>query len=464
MWKNRKMGQESPYIPMGPFKLRLPFIHYKLEWPDYFQGLLMCAVDLSAIPLMTELLGMPFEAALAVVILNGLFYLTHHLLGDPVIPGWITPAIPLLIAYCSQFPEGTERVHALVSFEMGLGILAVFLGLTGLAKRVVYMVPSSIKSGIIMGAGFAAVISVFEKGGKFDSFPITISICVGLAFYLIFSKHFEGLRTKNPFWTFISNLGVLPIILLAVIVAPLAGEAPWPTIEWGLINPDFHTLFMEYTPIGLGFPPLSMFLSALPMVFATYIVLFGDVLKTKVLLEEAVEKRPDEKVDYNENRAHLIFGARNALMGMIGPDVSMCGPIWGAMQVVLTERFKAGKKAMHSIFGGAGSFRLGTNTGLFILPIVSMVKPILGVALALTVLIQGYVSVRIGAMEARSHRDLGIAGVTGAVLATKGASWAFAVGIVLCFLIYGKDFFRGENDGLFQTANHDQNRSERKAS
>lgn len=99
-WKDRLEGEESPYVPLGPFKLRLPFVHYRFEWPDYCQGLLMCAVDLAAIPLMTELLGMPFEAALAVVILNGLLYLLHHLLGDPVVPGWITPAIPLLMSRC----------------------------------------------------------------------------------------------------------------------------------------------------------------------------------------------------------------------------------------------------------------------------------------------------------------------------------------------------------------------------
>ena len=62
----RRPDGETLYWPMGPFKLRLPFLHYRFEWPDYFQGLLMCAVDLAAIPLMTELLGMPFEAALAV--------------------------------------------------------------------------------------------------------------------------------------------------------------------------------------------------------------------------------------------------------------------------------------------------------------------------------------------------------------------------------------------------------------
>ncbi len=449
MWRNRKHGEESPYIPMGPFKIRLPFIHYKFEWPDYVQGLLMCAVDLAAIPLMIELLGMPFEVALAVVLLNGILYLTHHLLGDPVVPGWITPAIPLIMAYVSGFPEGPERVHALVAFQLTLGLLSILLGATGLAKKVVSFVPPAIKSGVILGAGFAAVISVFQVGGRFESFPWTISIAVGIAFYIIFSQHFNQLKTRSTLWGLIGKLGIFPIIILAVIVAPLFGEAPWPTIEWGLINPDFSTLWSEYTVFGLGFPPAMLFVTALPTVLAAYIVLFGDVLQSKALIDEADDLRPDEKIDYNPNRAHMVFGGRNTIMSILGPDITMAGPLWAAMQVVVIERFKEGKKAMNSLFGGSGSFRWGTNTGLILLPIVSLVQPILGIALALTLLIQGYVSVRVGILESRSHRDLGIAGVMGAVLATKGAGWAFAVGIVLCILIYGKKFFTGENDQIF---------------
>jgi hypothetical protein len=52
------------------------------------------------------------KVALAVVVFNGLLYLTHHLLGDPVVPGWITPAIPLVMAYCSAsegWPPGPRR-------------------------------------------------------------------------------------------------------------------------------------------------------------------------------------------------------------------------------------------------------------------------------------------------------------------------------------------------------------------
>lgn len=443
------LGVEAPYWPVGPFKVRLPFIHYRFELSDYMQGLLMCAVDLAAIPLMTEFLGMPFEVALAVVILNGLLYLTHHLLGDPVVPGWITPAIPLLMAYCSQFPEGPERVHALIAFQLMLGAFSIGLGMTGMARKVVSLVPSALKAGIIMGAGLSAVVTVFKEGGRFDSFPWTISIAIGIAFYLVFSIHFQELKKRNRFWWNFAKLGIFPIILLAVIVAPIFGEAPWPSIEWGFSQPDFVTLFNEYTVFGLGMPPLMMFITAIPTVFAAYLVVFGDVLGAKAILGEADHVRRDEKVDFNPDRSHLIFGGRNAFMSIFGPDVAMCGPQWSAMQVVITERFKGGAKAMKSIYGGVGSFRWGTNTGLLLLPVVTLVQPILGVALALTLLIQGYVSVRLGIMEARSQRDLGIAGVIGAVLAIKGAGWAFAIGLGLCLLIYGTRFFRGENDQTF---------------
>lgn len=454
-WKYRKDGEPAPYIPFGPFQIRLPFIHYRFEWPDYLQGLLMCAVDLAAIPLLTQLLGMPFEVALAIVMLNGFFYLLHHLLGDPCVPGWITPAIPLIMVYCQHFPEGPERIHSLIAFQMTLGAFSIFLGATGLASKIVRLIPAAIKSGIIIGAGLAAIISIFKVGGRFESFPYSISIAVGIAFYLMYSSHFAALQSKIPVLGVIGKLGIFPIIILAVIIAPLFGEASWPNIKWGFSQPDFATLWNEYTVFGVGFPPVSMYISALPTVFATYIVLFGDILQNKALVADGQSVRKDEVVQYKSSRAHLIFGGRNAVMSIIGPDVTMCGPIWSAMQVVMIERWKKGKSAMNSFFGGIGSFRWGTNTGLLLMPIVSLVEPILGVALALTLLIQGYVNMKIGILEAKCGKDLGIAGIVAAILSIKGASWAFAAGIILCLLIYGKDFFKGEVDYTF-TKDHDK--------
>jgi len=116
--------------------------------------------------------------------------------------------------------------------------------------------------------------------------------------------------------------------------------------------------------------------------------------------------------------------------------------LWAAMQVVTCERYKHGRDAMDSLFGGVGSFRWGTFTGYFLGPIVTLVKPILPIALSLTMLVQGYVAVRVGVLKARTYNDLGVAGIVAAVLISRGAGYAFAVGCVLCVLIYGKDFFR----------------------
>ncbi|MCB2342064.1 benzoate/H(+) symporter BenE family transporter [Clostridium estertheticum] len=431
----REYGKEQPYIPAGPFKIRIPGIHYRFEFADYIQGLIMCAVCLSAIPMLQQYMGMPFNVALAIVCLNGMFYCAHVLLGDPVIPGWVTPAIPLLIIYVSGFPIGPERVQALIAFEMSLGILAFILGATGLGKKIILLVPCAMQAGIIMGAGLAAVTVVFGKGGRIETFPYTIAICIGLGFYLLFSNHFKSIRNNNKFLKTIANLGILPIMILAIIVGPIVGETLWPHIQWGFSQPSFGELWSKWTFWSIGFPPAIMFVKALPMVFSAYIILFGEMIQAQALLEDATPARPDELIDYNPNRSHMIFGLRNMIMSIIGPDLTMCGPLWAAMQVVVCDRYKHGRKSMDSINGGSGSFRFGTLTGYFLLPIVTLVTPILGVALASTMLIQGYVSVRIGILKARTFNDLGIAGVMAAVLVAKGAAWGIGVGIILCLLI-----------------------------
>jgi hypothetical protein len=445
----RENGGVQPYIPLGPFQLRLPFIHYRFELPDYIQGLMMCAVCLGIIPVLQEYLGMPFEIAITIVIMNGFLYLWHSHLGDPVVPGWITPAIPLLLLWLKTYPEGVERMHALIAFEFELGLVAFFLGATGLAKRFVAIVPDALKAGILLGAGIAAVRLVFETGGKyFAKYPWTIGIAIGFAFYILFSNHFKKIRNNHAALRYLSDLGLLPALVLAVFVAPLVGELPWPDLKWGFTVPQFATLFNEWTPFSprIGFPPLAIFADCFPLVMATYVVLFGELIQAEALIDEAREFRNgDEDVHYNASRNNIICGLRNMFMSVFGPDLSMCGPLWAAMQVVTCERYKHGRDAMDSLFGGVASFRLGTFTGYFLLPIVTLVKPILPIALSLTMLVQGYVAVRIGILKARTFNDLGVAGIVGAVLISRGAGFAFGVGIVLCILIYGKDFFRNWN-------------------
>ncbi len=440
--REREFGKIQPGIPLGPLTLRLPFIHYRFEWADYLQGLLMCAVCLGIIPILMDTLGMSFEIALAIVILNGTLYLAHVTFGDPVIPGWITPAIPLIIAYVEGFNMGPERMQALIAFQMLFGFFCIFLGVTGLARKFITLIPNAVQSAVLLGAGFAAIILIFRPGTtnrSFDTIPWTITICVGLAFYLLFSESFKAVKKKHKWAYYLGNLGMMPALALAIFVGPMVGEVAWPSYAGiGLFsNPDFAGMIQGFTMLGaIPMPSADMFLASIPLVLSAYIVVFGDVIQSQALLDDAQKYRPDEDVNYDPNRSHIIFGGRNVIMSVFGPDISMCGPLWAAMQVVVCERYKNGPAAMESINGGAGSFRWGTWTSYFLAPIVATVKPILGIALASTMLIQGYVSVRVGILKSRGFNDLGIAGVAGAILATRGAAWGLGAALVLVVLQY----------------------------
>jgi len=48
-------------------------------------------------------------------------------------------------------------------------------------------------------------------------------------------------------------------------------------------------------------------------------------------------------------------------------------------------------------------------------------------------------------LKARTFNDLGIAGIVAAVLISRGAGYAIGTGIVLCILVFGRDFFRNWN-------------------
>ncbi|MBA1334603.1 MAG: hypothetical protein HPY66_2507 [Firmicutes bacterium] len=431
----REYGAEQPFIPLGIFKLRLPFIHYRWEWPEALQALLMCATCLGAIPVLTEVLGVSFEIALTMVIINGALYNLHVLLGDPVVPGWITPAIPLTIAYLTQYPIGPERTQALIALQLLVGIFFVLMGITGAAKKLINWVPDSIKAGILLGAGMAAVIGEVKPGGRFEQFPITILIGGLLALFFLFSRRFKEWRRQSKAIDSIAKYGMLPALAIALIIGPIVKELPIPQIEWEVFVPRFGELFREVTPFGIGFPALRLFVAALPMLFAAYIIAFGDFVTSKALITEADEVRKDEKIDFNENRSNLISGFRNIIQAFISPYTQLCGPLWAAVTAAVSERYKDGRDSMDSIFSGMGTFRIMTFVGVSLMPIVSLIRPVLPVALSLTLLVQGFVCTRIAMDIVKTNEQKGVAGVMGAVLAIKGAAWGLAAGILLYLLV-----------------------------
>jgi hypothetical protein len=437
----RQDGAEQPYIPLGIFKLRIPFIHYRFEIPEAFQAIFMCATCLGAIPVLTEYLGVPYEIAWSMVVINGALYFLHALLGDPVVPGWITPAIPVVLAYLGNYAIGPDRIKALVALQIVVGIIFLIMGVTGLAGKLMRTIPVSIQAGILLGAAVAAVIGEIRPGARFELYPYCVGFSTLFAYFLLFSKGFQNWRRKNAFFDMMGKFGMLPAILLGVVLGPLFKELPVPEVimsterSFFFMIPNMEELLNTVSPLRLGWPALSLYIAAIPTAIAAYIIAFGDFVTAEVLLSDAGKSRDDEKTDFNANRSNLISAFRNFVMAIVAPYTQLCGPLWAAVTVSTAQRYKEGRKGMDSIFSGVGTFRLMTAISVAIIPIASFVRPVLPAALSITLLVQGYACAALAMQMCKTDMDRGIAGVMAAFLATKGAAWGLAIGIILHFLL-----------------------------
>lgn len=341
----RKYGEEQPCWKAGIFKIRLPFIHYAWSFPEMIQAVFMCATCLGAIPVLTEVLGVSYEVALSMVIINGFFYNLHILLGDPVVPGWITPAIPIITAFLQDgYAIGPERTQALIAMQLILGLIFLVFGITGIGGKMVHLVPNSVKAGVLMGGGVAAVIGEFGDGGRYGTYPISITIGIIIAYFCLFSPIWANMRKKYKAIDMIGKFGMLPAILVGVIVGPLVGEIAVPEITWWpLIKiPEFANIWNTLSPFAIGWPSAATWIAAIPVAIVVYIIAFGDFVTSEELLHSADVARPDEKLVFDANRSNIISGIRNVAMAVCCPYTQTCGPLWAAVTAaVLSATRKA---------------------------------------------------------------------------------------------------------------------------
>lgn len=213
-----------------------------------------------------------------------------------------------------------------------------------------------------------------------------------------------------------------------MVVGILVKELDKPVVEIGTFIkiPDIGQIIEQVSIFGVGIPPISMFVKALPLALVCYVIAFGDFITTETLVTEAKEARDDEYIDFNSSRSNLISGIRNIILSIIAPFPPLSGPLWVGMTVSVSMRYKEGKEAMKSLIGGMGSFRIATFISVLIIPVVSLFRPLFAVASSITLLFQAFVCARIGMDYCKTDRDKMIAGVMAAVLATQGTAWASA--------------------------------------
>lgn len=120
------------------------------------------------------------------------------MLGVPFVPGWITPGIPVVLLFLGDFKPGPEAIQALFALQLLVFIIFLVLGVTRLGSAMVKLVPNSLKAGIIIGAGIAAIMGEISSGGRLAATPISLSIGSLVCLYLMFSVSFKGLIDRVP--------------------------------------------------------------------------------------------------------------------------------------------------------------------------------------------------------------------------------------------------------------------------
>jgi len=178
-----------------------------------------------------------------------------------------------------------------------------------------------------------------------------------------------------------------------------------------------------------------VFMLAVPTAVIAYVIAFGDIIVGQSLMKRADELRTDEVIENNVDRIHLVTAIRNALHAFFAPYPGLAGPLWTAVAATMAERYKYGRKAMDSIYSGAGTFWITGFAALFMLPLVSFFQPVLPIALSLTLILTGYICLMVGFEQLNNNTERGIAGTMGVVLAVYGAGWGLAAGAALYILV-----------------------------
>ena len=437
-------------LKWGPFVARIPFIHIRFRAAEFFQGMVISgATAFAGIPIVMGM-GLTFEEGVAVSLVAGTLIAAGPILfGVPFAPGWVTPAYPIVIGVFATMgyysPVGAEYQVETFQFMAALSIeftlLVAFLGMTGLSSKIVNNIPNTLKSGIILGAAIAAFYQVFFKefDSKYMEQPVAMTIALAICILTTFSVPFKKLATSNKVFQKISSLGLLPGFVIAATVAYVIGEATL-NITWGFKFPDVVTLFERTSPFSIGFPPLNMYIDALPLVIIGYILLFGDIITGKAILKDPQKERPDEPLDVDVNKVHLSIAIRNFLGLIANPNFPTQGALWTGVHVVVAERWRKGPKEMPSIFDGLGSYYLMAIPFLYVtLPFVTLMQPLMNIALNLTLVLTGFACAYVALAIPKTNAEMASALLIGLLVAFSGEYvWvALLIGILLSVFVVG---------------------------
>ena len=446
------MNKENA-IKWGPFRLRIPFIHMKFLTGEFLQGLIIAgATALAGAPIVMAL-GLSFEQAVACALIASILITSGPIIfGEPLAPGWVTPALPLVIAFfiSKGFFDGNyreEAFHYMAAMCIEFTVIIMFLGITGLGKVIVEKIPNALKSGIILGAALAAFYQIFFSDYEryIGDTPVAMFTILIICTITTFSEPFKRLAENNKILKIIGSLGLLPGFIIATLIGYLIGEINF-DIQSGLIFPPVSEVYTLTSRLSIGFPPMAYYLEVLPLVIIGYLLLFGDFVTGIEILKDGQKNRPDEPINIDINRAHNSVGIRNLLGSIVNPFFPTQGALWTGVHVVIVERWKKGNDVMKSLFDGIGSYYvMGIPLLFFALPFITFMKPLMILALGVTLVLTGLACSYVAMSLVKKNSEIAISIITALFVAFGefngvAAPWiGILVGLIMSLLLVDKN-------------------------
>ncbi len=436
------MGNRVNGWRWGPFTMRVPFLHTRLLWPEFLQGLFVStATGLALVPVLTGYFGMSFEQAVAFSLLQSIFIISSlFLFGEPYAPGWNTAALPLVLAFViTGYPDPVQRFQAMMALSLLFAGLVFALGITGLGAWLMRWLPPTLRAGILLGAAISAFKKVFiDDAPRFlMQQPVTTTIACLVGLVCVFSLPFQALKLRHRSLLWIASLGLLPGFIAAALIGPLVGEVHY-AVQWGWLLPPVGEAIAKMSPFSIGWPDAAMYWNAIPLVLIAYVIQFGDIVTGTEVLRSAAPSRADDPVDINVARTHLALALRNAGSALVTPFFPTQGMLWTGVHVVIVQRWKQGPRQMRDLHSGLISYYLmGLPLAYFVLPLLTGLKPLLGIALSLTLVLTGFACAYIAMAIPRSNASRGTALLIGAAIAMFEPWIGLAIGIAASFLLVG---------------------------
>jgi len=452
MLKTRPDGEVQPGFKWGPFTMRIPLIHLRFSLADMLQGLAVAgATGMALVPYFMALLGLSFEEAVTMAMFHSLLIsFSWMFFGDPYAPGWLTPAIPFVVAFITApayLGDHTSQFQAMTALSLNFAFILIFLGVTGLGAKLINIVPNVFKGGIILGAAVAAFLRVTKDGDAanvFQSAPIAGTLGVVVCLVFAFSKPLHAVALDKRWLAKLLGFGLLPGFIVAGTVGYFTGEFEY-NIRWEILDVVASTtsLWDKASPFAIGWPSLATFLASFPLALITYILFFGDVVTGNEMIEEAQKARSDEKLELDGSRAHMATGIRNILMAIVAPFFATQGVLWTGIQVVLLKRWTQGRDKLDSIFDSIGSFYAFGLPFLFILlPLVTLLKPLLPVALAVTLVLTAFACATLALSLVKDATERGAMVITAMAFSVFEPWIGLLVGVITIVGLCGVNVFK----------------------